>query len=115
LFTGLSALSRSTIDFYLYRFLTGLGVGGVFAAAVTLLAETMPDRSRTIAIGLFQASSALGNCAAAGISIGFGWAVYNDWFAGHQVVRVFRMSPWRSCFWLASFRGCWSYSFQLFG
>ena len=44
IFTGLSALSRSTLDFYLYRFLTGLGVGGVFAAAVTLLAETMPDR-----------------------------------------------------------------------
>src|SRR5205814_4601442 len=39
IFTGLSALSVGPWDFCLYRFLTGLGVGGVFAAAVTLLAE----------------------------------------------------------------------------
>jgi MFS family permease len=96
-FTGLSALSRSTFEFHIYRFLTGMGVGGVFAAAVTLLAETAPDRSRTIMIGLFQASSALGNCAAAGISIGFGWAVYNDWFADHKLFG-FDMTPWRLMF-----------------
>ena len=98
IFTGLSALSRTTFEFDLYRFLTGLGVGGVFAAAVTLLAETMPDRSRPIIIGLFQASSALGNCAAAGISIGFGWAVDKGWFAGQQLFGAFEMSPWRLMF-----------------
>ncbi len=97
-FTGLSALSRSTVDFYIYRFLTGLGVGGVFAAAVTLLAESMPDQSRTLIIGLFQASSALGNCAAAGISIGFGWLVYTDWFEGQKLFGIFEMSPWRLMF-----------------
>jgi MFS family permease len=98
IFTGLSALSASPFDFYLYRFLTGLGVGGVFAAAVTLLAESMPDRSRTLVIGLFQASSALGNCGAAGISIGFGWAVYNDWFAGYKLFGMFDLTPWRLMF-----------------
>ena len=72
LFTGLSAFSTSTFDFYVYRFLTGLGVGGVFAAAVTLLAETMPDRVRPLALGLFQASSVLGNCTAALLSMWFG-------------------------------------------
>ncbi|HZZ80898.1 MAG TPA: MFS transporter [Gemmataceae bacterium] len=97
IFTGLSALSRSTLDFYIYRFLTGLGVGGVFAAAVTLLAETMPERSRALLIGLFQASSALGNCAAAGISIGFGWAVYNEKFADQQLLG-FDLDPWRLMF-----------------
>jgi MFS family permease len=99
IFTGLSAFSRSTTDFYGYRFLTGLGVGGAFAAAVTLLAESMPERSRTIILGLFQASSALGNCAAAGISIGFGWADYNDWFAADQMLfGLFEMTPWRLMF-----------------
>ena len=98
IFTGLSAFSRSTLDFYAYRFLTGLGVGGVFAAAVTLLAESMPDRSRTLMIGLFQASSALGNCAAAGISIGFGWAVYNESFAGQTLFGAFELEPWRLMF-----------------
>jgi MFS family permease len=98
IFTGLSALSRTTTEFYLYRLLTGLGVGGVFAAAVTLLAESMPERSRTIILGLFQASSALGNCGAAALSIGFGWAVYNDWFAGHKLFGSFDLSPWRLMF-----------------
>jgi len=42
IFTGLSALSVGPYDYCAYRFLTGLGVGGVFAAAVALLAETMP-------------------------------------------------------------------------
>ena len=98
IFTGLSAISRSTFDFYLYRFLTGLGVGGVFAAAVTLLAESMPDQCRTIVIGLFQASSALGNCAAAGLSIGFGWAVYQDWFADRKLFDFLELTPWRLMF-----------------
>ena len=46
LFTGLSAVSVTWIDFCLYRFLTGLGIGGAFAAAVTLIAEVMPSRTR---------------------------------------------------------------------
>jgi MFS family permease len=97
IFTGLSAISASVLDFYLYRFLTGLGVGGVFAAAVTLLAETMPERSRTLVIGLFQASSALGNCGAAAISIGFGWAVFNGGFADQELFG-FPLTPWRLMF-----------------
>src|SRR5262249_54706611 len=32
IFTGLSAFSQGPIDYCVYRFLTGLGVGGVFAA-----------------------------------------------------------------------------------
>src|SRR5205807_3395045 len=72
IFTGLSALSRTTVDFYAYRFLTGLGVGGVFAAAVTLLAETMPERSRPFTLGLMQAFSAFGNCTAAVLFIALG-------------------------------------------
>ena len=55
------------------------------------------DRGPSL-IGLFQASSALGNCAAAGISIGFGWAVYNDWFAGQKLFGIFELSPWRLMF-----------------
>src|SRR5207237_7470774 len=50
IFTGLSALSVSVWDFCAYRFLTGLGVGGVFAAAVALLAETMPPAARTYSL-----------------------------------------------------------------
>ncbi len=71
-FTGLSALSTGFWDFALYRFLTGLGVGGEFAVGVALVAEVMPDRARPYALGLLQALSAVGNVSAALISIGFG-------------------------------------------
>ena len=69
LFTGLSALSMTVWDFCLYRFLTGLGVGGVFAAAVALLAETMPGNARPFTLVLMQALSAIGNCTAAGFYV----------------------------------------------
>jgi MFS family permease len=65
LFTGLSALSTGFWDFALYRFLTGLGVGGEFAVGVSLVAEVMPERARPFALGLLQALSAVGNIAAA--------------------------------------------------
>ncbi len=71
-FTGLSALSVGFWDFSFYRFLTGLGVGGVFAVAVSLVAEVMPDRARPMALGWLQALSAFGNMMAAvcGIVLG---------------------------------------------
>lgn len=69
LFTGLSALSVGWQDFAVYRFLTGLGVGGEFAVGASLVAEVMPDRARPFALALLQALSAIGNITAAVISI----------------------------------------------
>jgi MFS family permease len=65
IFTGLSALSKGFWDFAIYRFLTGLGVGGEFAVGVSLVAEVMPERARPFALGLLQALSAVGNITAA--------------------------------------------------
>ncbi len=89
--TGLSALSKGAWgqsfeqflaarsipsvffwDFSFYRFITGLGVGGVFAVAATMVAEVMPDRSRTSALGMLQALSAVGNMVAASTGIFLG-------------------------------------------
>jgi MFS family permease len=72
IFTGLSALSFGVWDFALYRFLTGLGVGGEFAVGVALVAEVMPDRARPHALGLLQALSAVGNITAALIGMTLG-------------------------------------------
>jgi MFS family permease len=78
-FTGLSALSGRTFlseiiggfwEFGLYRFLTGLGVGGQFAVGVSLVAEVMPERARPSALGALQALSAVGNVAAGLFGIG---------------------------------------------
>lgn len=73
-FTGLSALSVGLWDFSLYRFLTGLGVGGEFAVGVALVAEVMPARARPFTLGLLQAFSALGNISAALINLALGVA-----------------------------------------
>ena len=91
LFTGLSALSTSWWDFALYRFLTGLGVGGEFAVGVALVAEVMPDRARPYALGLLQALSAFGNIAAAVIAMVMGTA------AGHATAAADPgQTPWFS-------------------
>jgi len=71
--TGLSALSVGFWDFAIYRFLTGLGVGGEFAVGVALVAEVMPERARPYALGLLQALSTVGNITAALVSMGIGY------------------------------------------
>jgi len=76
LFTGFSAFAQNFFQFALFRFLTGLGVGGEFAVGVALLAEVMPDRARPFAIGWLQSLSAVGNISAAVIAIfGTPWRV----------------------------------------
>lgn len=63
-FTGLSFFSHSKIDFTIFRFLTGVGVGGVFGLAVALIAETVPAAARTQCLGLLQILSTIGNISA---------------------------------------------------
>lgn len=89
-FTGLSAVSVSVWDFAIYRFLTGLGVGGEFAVGVALVAEVMPAGARTHALGWLQALSAVGNIGAACINLGLGVA------EGEGMLGEF--APWRIMF-----------------
>jgi MFS family permease len=88
--TGLSALSTGFRDFALYRFLTGLGVGGEFAVGVALVAEVMPDQARPHALGLLQALSAVGNITAAVISMVLGLLAEANALSGQ--------SSWRGMF-----------------
>lgn len=59
-FTGLSGLAQSWTQLALYRFLTGLGVGGEWAAGAALIAESWPERSRAKAAGIMQSSGGVG-------------------------------------------------------
>jgi MFS family permease len=70
--TGLSAFATSFFDFCLYRFVTGLGVGGVFGLAVALVADSVPDRARPPALGMLQSISTWGNVAAGFVGMGLG-------------------------------------------
>lgn len=70
--TGLSSFSTGFVDFCVYRFLTGLGVGGVFGLAVALVADSVPDQTRAPALGLLQSLSTWGNILAGLVGMGVG-------------------------------------------
>jgi MFS family permease len=59
-FTGLCGIADSWQELALYRFLTGLGIGGEWAAGAALIAESWPERSRAKAAGIMQASGGIG-------------------------------------------------------
>ncbi len=75
--TGLSGLTRTWGQFAAARLITGLGIGGEFAAGAAFVAEVMPQAARAKALGALQALSGVGNIMAA-ILFGlitphFGW------------------------------------------
>jgi MFS family permease len=75
-FTGLAGLAGSWWELGLYRFLTGLGVGGEWAAGAALLAETWPERARAKGAAILQTSAGMGYFAAAFIYLlvgSYGW------------------------------------------
>jgi MFS family permease len=97
-FTGLSAFSRGVHDFCAYRFVTGLGVGGVFGLAVALVADSLPDRARPHALGLLQSLSAVGNITAGLIAVLVGWNQVAAVQAGGQPTSDF----WKYLFWVGA-------------
>jgi len=68
-FTGLSGIANNWVEFTIYRFLAGLGIGGMFGAATTLVAESVPGHFRAVALGALQALSATGNILGSLISL----------------------------------------------
>jgi len=60
LFTGLSAAAHSWEQLAACRFLTGLGLGGEWAAGAALVAEVWPDQFRAKAGGMLQSAAAFG-------------------------------------------------------
>jgi MFS family permease len=87
-FSGLTGLAHTQYDFLAYRFLGGLGIGGMFGAATTLLAESVPGRVRPLALGAMQALSAFGNITGSLLSnwIHPGQKDFYDGYAGWRVI-----------------------------
>jgi len=97
-FTGLSAFSQSVYDFCVYRFLTGLGVGGVFGLSVALVADSLPNRARPHALGLLQSLSAVGNVTAGLIAVLVGWSQVSAVMGGAKPSTDF----WKYLFWIGA-------------
>lgn len=101
IFSGLSGFAHTGMEFLIWRFLFGLGVGGMFGSATTLVAESVPAHFRTLALGSMQSVSALGTMLASALSLKIPpgqenfWSHYSGWqvlsFAG--VVPVFLALP----------------------
>jgi len=76
-FSLASAFARSPFEMALLRFLTGLGLGAVMPNCVTLLAEYMPERRRSLAIAImyggFNIGSGMSGFIAAALLPHFGW------------------------------------------
>ena len=94
-FTGLSGLATSWIDFTICRFLVGLGIGGMFGAATTLVAESVPGQFRAIALGSLQALSALGNIIGSLVSLAIppGAENYLGSYSGWRVLFFVGIGP----------------------
>jgi len=76
-FTGLAAFSQNVWQLGLFRFLSGVGVGGEWAMAGTYVAEAWPEDRRKMGAGYLQTGYYFGFFAAAALNytVGarFGW------------------------------------------
>jgi len=93
--TGLSSLSHGMIEFCVYRFLTGLGVGGVFGLAVALVADSVPDATRAPALGMLQSLSTVGNVIAGLVGMAVGM------LASRSLLPL-GLKPWQALFLVGS-------------
>lgn len=59
-FTGLTALCQTVEQVAAVRFITGLGIGGEWAAGAALVAEVFPDKARAGAAAFLQTAAAVG-------------------------------------------------------
>lgn len=69
LFTLLTGLSDSISDLIVYRFLTGLGLGGTIPTAIALSAEYSPNRIRAMNVAIVTGGLPLGS-ALGGLVVG---------------------------------------------
>ncbi len=76
LFTGLSALAGNWWQLAIFRFVTGLGLGGEWAAGAALVAEVWPDRLRARAGAILQSAAGVGFFLAALTNL---WVGVHSW------------------------------------
>jgi MFS transporter, AAHS family, 4-hydroxybenzoate transporter len=73
----LSAWATGVESLAIWRFVTGLGLGGAMPMAITLTSEYSPERTRSFLVTLmfcgFTIGGAFGGLAAAGIIASYGW------------------------------------------
>lgn len=72
IFTALAGLATNVWEWNLFRFLCAVGVGGEWATAGTLIAETVPETSRERFGGLMHSAAYVGVLGASAVYLAFG-------------------------------------------
>ena len=70
IFSGMCAFSRTAEEFFFFRFLAALGMGGEWSLGVALVMEIWPNRSRALLSGLIGAAANVGFLLVALFSLG---------------------------------------------
>lgn len=78
-FTGLSALAQTYWMLVIFRFLTGLGLGGEFCPGAALVGELWPPARRGRAAGALASAFGLGSLLAAGLWFFVGTLGHGSW------------------------------------
>jgi AAHS family benzoate transporter-like MFS transporter len=77
LFTGLIGISNNSLEFGIYRFIAGLGLGGVMPNAIALMTEYSPKSLKSTLVSIMFSGYSIGGMLAAGLAIimlgQFGW------------------------------------------
>ncbi len=77
--TGMVGFARNTSEFGMYRFLAGLGLGGVMPVCISLVTEYMPKSLRSTMVAIMFCGWSVGSIIAAGIGIflipAHGWKI----------------------------------------
>jgi AAHS family benzoate transporter-like MFS transporter len=78
-FTGVVGFARDPTEFGVYRFIAGLGLGGVMPNCISLVTEYMPRKVRSTMVAIMFCGMQIGSIAAAGIGIflipAYGWKI----------------------------------------
>jgi MFS family permease len=85
--TGITALCRTPAEFAALRFITGLGIGGVFGLAVAIIVDTVDGRARLAMLAGLQLLSTVGNVGSALVKMGVDGLARRDLIAVDSVWR----------------------------
>ncbi|PZU57004.1 MAG: MFS transporter [Sphingobium sp.] len=85
--TGITALCQTAVEFAALRFITGLGIGGVFGLAVAIIVDTVDGRARLAMLAGLQILSTVGNVGSAFVKMGVDDLARQDVIAADAVWR----------------------------
>lgn len=79
IFTGLCGLAQSPTDFSIYRFIAGLGLGGIMPNVIALMTDYSPKSMRSLTVAIVLCGYSIGGMLAPLLSIylipSFGWEI----------------------------------------